>query len=450
MKSDHRLAGEPDVDLPELLEADAAYLWHSWSPSGAAGRGGMVVTGGHGCEVTTADGRVYLDARAGMFNATLGYGRSDVVDAMDAQARRLMTYALTQAATVPAVELARRLAALFGGELSRTFFCHSGSEANETAVKVARMYHALRGDDRRQVVVSLADGYHGSTLATAAMSQIPAARDGNEPLPAGFIHAATPRCGDCAARRPHRVCSAPGPEAIEATMAAAGPETVAAVVLEPVLGVAGVWPLPEGYLAAVRALCDRYGALLVMDEVMTGVGRTGAWFGFQHHGITPDIVTLCKGLGAGYAPIASVTCREDIYAVFAEDPLMGGFRHGFTTGGHATSCAGALAVLDAVTDEALVDNAARVGAHLLERLSALTSLPHVRDVRGAGLLLAVEFETAERAAQVEDAMRKDGVLARVQGPSLTLAPPLILSCGQGSRIADAIERATVSVTGGHR
>ncbi|MFD5616478.1 aspartate aminotransferase family protein [Kitasatospora sp. NPDC127060] len=435
-----------EAEAARLLADDARYLWHSWSPSGTAGRGGMVVTGGRGCEVFTVDGRTWLDARAGMFNAALGYGRTDVADAMHAQAQRLATYTLTQAATVPAIELARRIAGLTGQkELSRTFFCHSGSEANETAVKVARQFHALRGDPGRRTILSLADGYHGSTLATAAMSQIPAARAGNEPLPAGFVHAPAPRCPECAARRPHRTCAVPGPEAVEQALLAAGPETVAAIVLEPVLGVAGVWPLPAGYLRRVRELCDEYGVLLVLDEVMTGIGRTGAWFGYQHHGITPDIVTLCKGLGAAYATVSSVTVRQSIYEAFSADPLMGGLRHGVTTGGHATACAGALAVLDAVEREDLVAGAARTGALLLERLAKLRDLPAVHDVRGAGLLLAVEFDTPEQAAQVDTAMNDDGVLARLQGAAVTLAPPLTLSTEQAERIADSLERAALAL-----
>ncbi|MFJ8478463.1 aspartate aminotransferase family protein [Kitasatospora sp. NPDC094011] len=434
--------------VARLIGADREFLWHSWSPSGTAGRAGMVVTGGRGCEVTTADGRTFLDARAGMFNATLGYGRTDVVDAMHAQALQLPTYTLTQAATVPAIELARRIAGLTGEpDLSRTFFCHSGSEANETAVKVARQFHALNGDAGRRTILTLADGYHGSTLATAAMSQIPAARDGSEPLPAGFVHAASPRCAQCAARRPHRTCEVPGPEAIEQALLAAGPETVAAIVLEPVLGVAGVWPLPAGYLRRVRELCDEYGVLLVLDEVMTGIGRTGAWFGYQHHVITPDIVTLCKGLGAAYATISSVTVRQSVFEAFAADPLLGGLRHGFTTGGHAVACAGALAVLDAVEREDLVAGAARTGALLLERLSKLRELPEVHDVRGVGLLLAVEFTTLEQAARVEEAMAVDGVLARLQGAAVTLAPPLVLTSEQAGRIADCLERAALAAGG---
>ncbi|GHH80470.1 aspartate aminotransferase family protein [Kitasatospora indigofera] len=436
------------TDVARLLADDEHFLWHSWSPSGTAGRGGMVVTGGRGCEVTTADGRTFLDARAGMFNATLGYGRTDVAEAMHAQALQLATYTLTQAATVPAIELARRIAGLTGeAELSRTFFCHSGSEANETAVKVARQFHALRGEAGRRTILTLADGYHGSTLATAAMSQIPAARAGNHPLPAGFVHAPAPRCAECAARRPHRTCTPPGPEAIEQALLAAGPETVAAIVLEPVLGVAGVWPLPAGYLRRVRELCDEYGVLLVLDEVMTGIGRTGTWFGYQHHGISPDIVTLCKGLGAAYATVSSVTVRQSVYEAFAADPLMGGLRHGFTTGGHATACAGALAVLDAVEREGLVAGAARTGAQLLQRLAKLRSLPAVHDVRGAGLLLAVEFDTVEQAALVDEAMADDGVLARLQGAAVTLAPPLVLTDEQAERIADCLERAALALDG---
>ena len=420
----------------------AGRLWHSWSPAGTSGQADMVVTDGRGCEISTREGRTFLDARAGMFNSVLGYGRSDVIKAITRQLNRLMTYTLTQAATEPALELADRLAVLLGGGLTTTFFAHSGSEANETAVKIARGYFELTGRSERRVVVTLDDGYHGSTLATAAMSGLPAARAGNGPLPGGFVQARAPRCADCREGREHEECVVPGPEAVEQVILAAGEDRVAAVVLEPVLGVAGVWPLPDGYLAAVRQMCDQYGVLLVLDEVMTGFGRTGRWFGFQHHGmVVPDIVTTCKGLTGGYQPLSSVTCRPELADAFAADPLLGGFRHGFTTGGHAAACAAALAVLDAIEAEDLVGNAARLGSVLLDGLEPLQKLPHVRDVRGRGLLAAVEFSDAALADEVGRLMAEDGVLVRLQGPAVTLAPPLVIDRQQVERIVTAVRAA---------
>ncbi|MEU8216753.1 aminotransferase class III-fold pyridoxal phosphate-dependent enzyme [Micromonospora taraxaci] len=430
------------VGNPALLaQLEAAFLWHPWSPSVRPSDALMLVSG-NGCEVTDVSGRRFLDARAGLFNATLGYGRPEVVQAIAEQAATLMTYGLGAASTPPAVLLAARLAELFGKPLTRTFFVNSGSEATEAAVKIARGYHALRGQPRRQMVLSLADGYHGTTLAAVAMTRLPTTRAGVGPLPAGFASVATPRCQDCTTGHEHEVCAGPGPEALEETITRLGSDAVAAFMVEPVLGVGGIVPLPHGYLAAARQICDAHGVLLIVDEVMTGFGRTGAWFAHQAAGVVPDLVTTAKGLTGGYAPLAAVTARQRIFEVFAGDPLIAGLRHGHTTSGHAIAAAAALAVLRVIDDHNLVEHAAIVGQTLQRQLqAALAPASVVRDVRGVGLLVGVQLDSAHRAAAVTAACQRDGVLVRQQGTVVAIAPPLILTPAQGDRIAAAVAEA---------
>ncbi|MFJ4774051.1 aspartate aminotransferase family protein [Streptomyces uncialis] len=433
------------VPAPSHLSAsDSDRIWHPWTPIQQAQR--LTLVSGRGCQVRDDQGHSYLDFRSGTLNATVGYGHPSVVGAISEQAARLMTWDLAEVSTLPARELADRIASLLPAPLEYTLFCNSGSEATEAAVKIARMWHRLQGRRGRTVVMSFADGYHGVTAAAIAATASPFRRDGAGPLPEGYVHLATPRCAACAAGENHDGCTVPGAAEWEAQILSVGPESVAAVLVEPVLSVGGIITPPPGELAALRALCDRHGILLIADEVATGFGRTGKMFGFEHdlgaNGRAPDIITTAKGLTGGYAPLAAVTVRADIHQAFARDPLLGGLRHGHTTGGHATACAAALAVLDIVEHDKLVPAAAARGAQLLDALAALKERPAVRDVRGRGLLIGVEMASGEAAALVARAAQERGVLIRAFGPVLTVAPPLIISeeeAGHGARtLADAI------------
>jgi adenosylmethionine-8-amino-7-oxononanoate aminotransferase len=428
----------------DLAELDRRHLWHPWTPA-AALADPLLIVAGRGCEVTDSRGHRYIDARSGQFNATLGYGHPRVLAAIEAQARDLMTYTLLGASNQPAVQLATRLAERLGEPLTRTFFCNSGSEATEAAVKIVRMYHGLVGQPDRILVLSLADGYHGTTLAAVGMSASPVAWAGCGPLPGGFGTVPTPRCPDCAAGTEHERCEVPGPQALEDTILAHGAEQVAAFIVEPVLGVGGIIPLPAGYLRGVREICDRHGVLLIVDEVTTGFGRTGAWFAHQRDGIRPDLVTTAKGLTGGYLPLAAVTTTPAIADVFAGDPMLGGFRHGHTTSGHGIAAAAALAVLQVIEDDGLVDNAAAVGGRLCAQLvERLAGQDGVRDVRGVGLFAGIEFDSFERAAMVVAACRRNGVIVRSEGPVVSVAPPLIVTDSLVDRIVDALDAAVAA------
>jgi adenosylmethionine-8-amino-7-oxononanoate aminotransferase len=431
----------------QLARDDARYLWHPWSPV-APGGGGPLIVAGRGCEVADIAGRRYLDAKGCVMNASCGYGHPRIVQAVAEQAATLMTYDLAGGSSVPAIRLARRYAELLGEPLTRTFFCGSGSEATETAIKMARMYQALRGQPRRRYVLSLADGYHGATVAAVTLTSAAMVRAGNGPLPAGFAAVPTPRCGRCAAGRPHERCVVPGAEELARVIERVGPGRVAAFVVEPVLGVAGVVLPPEGYLRQVREICDSFGVLLVVDEVLTGFGRTGVMFAHHAAGVAPDMVTTSKGVTGGYLPLAAVTTTQAIYEAFAADPLLGGFRHGHTNAGHATACAAALAAIEVIVEEDLAGNAAAVGEDLVADLRRqLARSGVVREVRGRGLLVGVELADPATAAAVARAALDDGVIVRRQQRVITLAPPLILTRGQAQRISDTLAAACARVAG---
>ncbi|MEU0146312.1 aminotransferase class III-fold pyridoxal phosphate-dependent enzyme [Streptomyces sp. NPDC006288] len=410
----------------ELAELDRRHLLHPWTPVGSGDQ--LVLVAGQGCEVTDSYGRTYLDGRSGQFNATLGYGHPKVLAALSEQAGKLMTYALLGSSNEPAVRLAARLAELLGEPLTHTLFCNSGSEASEAAIRIARMYHALQGRPERTTVISLADGYHGTTLATAGMSATPLAWAGCGPRPEGFVQIPGPSQG------PEH-----GAQELEKAVLAAGPETVAAFFVEPVLGVGGIRPLPHGYLREVREICDRHGVLLVVDEVTTGLGRTGAWFAHQREGVSPDLVTTGKGLAAGYVPFAAVTTTGAVAGAFAGDPMLGGLRHGHTTSGHALGAAVALAVLRVIEEEGLVDHAAAMGERLIGQLTdRLKGVTGVKEVRGVGLLAGVEFDSFPRAGRVADECRELGVVVRSEGTVMSVAPPLVVTAEQVDRIVDAV------------
>jgi len=430
----------------ELLGWDRDHLWHPWSP--AAARWPLMVAG-EGCFVTDASGRRYLDARACTLNAALGYGHPAIISAITTQMTKLMTYDLSVGATAPAIMLARRLAGLMPGPLTRTFFTGSGSEATEAAIRIARMYHQLTGQPGRRVVITLHDGYHGATLAALAATGSPFRRAGAEPLPEGFVTAATPRCAVCAVGVSHDRCEVPGPGEIAAVIARLGAGQVAAVMVEPVLGVGGVIPLPDGYLAGIRQACDENGVLMVVDEVMTGLGRTGTMFGFQYDdGIVPDIVTTGKHLAGGHFPLAAVTTTQAVYEAFAGDPLLGGLRHGHTTSGHATACAAALACLDVIEGENLPGRALQLGTVLLGELGRLRRHPAVRDIRGRGLLAGVEIASVDAAGLMAEQCMRRGVLVRPMGAVLQVAPPLVITEDQVRHVAAVLDQACAHATAG--
>jgi len=354
----------------------------------------IAIDHGAGVRVWDVDGREYLDFVAGIATSALGHAHPAIVEAVSAQVARL-AHTSNLAIHEPGVRLAERLLELLGAD-GRVFFANSGAEANECAVKLARVHGRKNGG--RVEIIAAHGSFHGRTLGALAITGNPAKREPFAPLPGPVTFV---DYGDADALRK------------------AVTERTAAVVLEPTLGEGGIVPAPPGYLAAAREACDAAGALLIVDEVQSGIGRTGHWFASIAEGVRPDVITLAKGLGGGL-PIGACI------GVGPAGHLFAGGDHGSTFGGNPVSCAASLAVLDTIADEHLLDAVKRVGEHLAAELSALAA-PAVSEVRGSGLWRALALP-GNQAGAVETAAREKGLLINAVKPDvIRLAPPLILT-----------------------
>jgi predicted acetylornithine/succinylornithine family transaminase len=365
----------------------------------------LTLVRGAGSTVWDEDGTSYLDLVAGLAVCSLGHGHPAAAQALAAQAA-VLGHVSNLFYSEPSVTLAERLCALSGHD--RAFFCNSGAEAVEAAIKLARRTGRARGGPAKHEIVCVEGAFHGRTLATLAAGWSAAKREPFEPVPSGFSH--VPR------------------NDLAALAAAVGPGTCA-VLVEPIQGEGGVWPLDTAWLELARELCDRHGALLLYDEVQTGIGRCGTWFCAELAGVRPDATAVAKGLAGGF-PIG---------ALLASDITDGGFErgdHATTFGGSPPIAAAALAVLEAIEREGLVENARNVGQRISARAARLRGVDHVR---GAGLLLAIELVDAP-AAEIAGALLRRGMLVNAITPTaLRLVPPLCLSQGEADRFCATFE-----------
>lgn len=369
----------------------------------------LVIVRGEGCWLWDENGTRYLDLVAGIAVVTLGHGHPAPVAALAAQSA-VLDHVSNLYWSEPAIALAERLNGISGFE--QAFFCNSGAEANEAAIKLARRHgHETGGVDKHELVC-LEGAFHGRTLGALQATWSPPKKIPFEPLPAGFRH--VPR------------------NDIPALRAAVGPQT-AGVLIEPIQGEGGVQVVDEAFLVAARELCDQHGALLLFDEVQTGIGRCGAWFAFQRTSVRPDAISLAKGLASGM-PIGALLSRR----------LTTGFQpgdHGTTFGGSPPIAAAALATIGVVERDDLIGNAQRIGALLT---TALTAVPGVAEVRGAGLLIAVELVAGD-AAGVTVAMREQGVIVNaVSETALRLCPPLVITAEQAALAVEALRTVLVA------
>ena len=406
---------------------------------------------GEGVYLFDKDGHRYLDGASGALVANLGHGRREIAQAMAAQAERV-AFAHTMRFTSEAQEeLARRIAALLPFGLRHTYPVSGGSEATETAVKLARQYFLETGEPKRFKVLTRWASYHGNSLGALSASGHIGRRRPYEPLlsPA-FVHFAPPG----------PACPGPGPDgecsctrALRAAIEQAGPDTVAAILMEPVGGSAnsGLVPHP-GYMQAVGRIARAYGILLIADEVMTGFGRTGLTLGMEHFEVAPDMITAAKGLSGGYAPLGAVVTADRVYEAIRSG--SGRFAHGFTYGGHPVACAAGAKALEILERERLIENAAARGELLRAGLEDLLPRHEVmREVRGLGLMQAVVLETDQRpgarAARLSDIAFDAGLIVYagsggpegLLGDHVLLAPPLIVRAEEVSELLDRFDRA---------
>jgi L-2,4-diaminobutyrate transaminase len=420
--------------------------------------GPRIMAEGAGLTLTDTAGRRYLDAVAGLWCVAIGYGRTEVAEAMAAQSRRLAFYhTFTSMSNEPQIRLADRLLAIAPGRMSKVFFGTSGSEANDTQVKLVWYYNNLRGRPRKKKIIARRDGFHGTTVAAASLTGIEAFhRAFDLPLPQ-ILHTSPAYHYRHAppGQSEEDFASALAAE-LEELILREGPDTVAAFIAEPVMGAGGVVPPPRGYFEKIQRVLRRYDVLMIADEVICGFGRLGRMFGSEVYGIAPDLVTVAKQLTSGYFPLSACFVSEAIWNVLREGSSeLGPFAHGFTYSGHPVGAAAALANLDIVLGEDLVGNAARVGPYLQECLrTKLAGHPLVGDVRGVGLIAGVElvadkttrelFAPALRVApRIAQGCMEDGLIVRALpgGHVIALSPPLCITRVQVDQIVDGLARA---------
>jgi putrescine aminotransferase len=382
---------------------------------------------GEGAIVWDDEGTRYVDAMASLWHCNVGHGRTEVAEAVAEQIGRLETFhCFDKFTNPPADALAERLAALAPVPGSRVFLTSGGSEAVDTAIKLARLAHAAAGEPERTIVISRSPSYHGVTYGGMSLTGLPANR-------AGF----GPGIGD-AVQVPKDDLAAVG------AVFAARPGKVAAVFAEPVIGAGGVHPPVPGYLEGLRALCTEHGAFLVLDEVICAFGRLGSMFAGEHYGVHADLTTFAKGVTSGYIPLGGVLVAPAVHEKLSADPTAV-LRHGYTYSGHASACAAAMVCLDITEREGLLDRAKTVGARLSTGLHALQDDGLVSGVRGEGAVWAVETLAGVDAVAVRDATMAAGVIVRPVGPStLAMCPPLVSTDGDIDEILGALRRGLES------
>ncbi len=431
------------------------YMLHSLPDANATEV--TVLCGGEGPYIHDTQGRRYLDAVSGVWNVSLGYGRADLIAAADAQMRRL-AYGSTYAgfANEPALALAEEISKIVYPSLNSTYFTASGADANEVAVKTARYYWHRHGLPSKTKVLGLDHGFYGTTLAMISASGLPAFRSGFGPRLPGFYTVPAPYPYRCDFARSNESPGAAAVRELERIVLAEGAKTIAALIVEPVQGSAGVIVPPDDYLPAVREICNRHDILLISDEIITGFGRTGEWFAMTHWDTEPDIVSFGKGVTSGYLPLGGMVVSDKIADVICSGTGENRWVHSSTFSGHAVSCAVALQVLKAIGDEQLIDRSKELGVHLLEALQDGLTSHVVGEVRGAGLMVGVELvaDPVSRAPfdpslRVGDRVRRkaqqSGVLVRSSGNTINLAPPFVCSRADIETIVDILREAITEV-----
>ena len=459
------MTAEPRIN-DDLAAWDAAHFLHPTTHIANHAKGimaGRIVTGGQGSHIVDRDGNRFLDGFAALYCVNAGYGRTEIAEAIAAQAHELAFFhTFGGHSNEPAIRLAKMVMDRAPAHMSRVFFGLSGSDANETNVKLAWHYHTLRGQPQRRKIISRWRAYHGSGIVSGSMTGLPVyhARMGL-PLP-GFLHTEVPHF----LRRPDDAMDQAAHldwliARLEALIEAEGPETIAAFAGEPAMGTGGIIPPPPGYWARVQQVLDRHGILLIADEVVTGFGRTGSMFGSDHFGLRPDFITVAKGITSAYLPLSgSIISKRVMDVLLTGSEEFGLLAHGFTYSAHPVCAAAGVATLDVIDKLGLVANAGTVGAYFKAALTdALGAHPNVAEVRGEGLMLAVEFmaDPARRewfppmtvVPRITAAMLARSVIARPlpEGNILGFAPPLCFTTDDVDTAVAALKAAVTEVLG---
>nr|WP_163502364.1 aspartate aminotransferase family protein [Halomonas socia] len=447
----------------ELIDRDRKVTFHASTHLRDFAHGdapGRVISGGKGIHIVDKDGREFIDGFAGLYCVNIGYGRTEVAEAIYRQALELSYYhTYVGHSNEPQIQLSEKILELAGPGMSKVYYGMSGSDANETQLKIVRYYNNVLGRPAKKKVISRMRGYHGSGIASGSLTGLKAFHDHFD-LPietirhteAPFYYQRSAEQASMSEREFSHYCAIK----LEEMILAEGPETVAAFIGEPVLGTGGIVPPPEGYWDAIQAVLAKYDVLLIADEVVCGFGRIGTDFGSHFYGIKPDLITVAKGLTSAYQPLSGVIVGDRVWQVLEQGTgEFGPIGHGWTYSGHALGCAAGLANLEIIEREGLTQNAAETGAYLQQAMAkAFGDHPIVGNVRGVGMLAALEFspDPAKRTQfdpglkvgpRIAAAAMDENLIARAmpQGDILGFAPPLTTTHAEVDEIVARTQRA---------
>ena len=412
---------------------------------------------GKGAVLIDAEGREYIDGLACLWNVNVGHGRRELAEAA-AEQMSTLAYSTNYvgSSNVPAIQLARRMSELAYPNLCATYFTSGGAESNESAFKTARFYWKAKGQPDKVKVISRQFSYHGVTMAAMSATGVPGYDKMFGPRVPNFIHTATPYAYRFEGARTGETVGQAAARMLEETILKEGPETVAAFIAEPVQGAGGIIVPPDDYFQRVREICTRHDVLFIADEVITGFGRTGDWFAMKRWGVQPDILAFAKGITSGYLPLGGIMVSRQVLDVMLSVPYADRWMHAYTYSGHATCCAVGLRNLEIIEKEGLVDNAAKMGARLLAGMRTLTDLKAVGEVRGLGLMVAVElvadrstkaaFDPAKKIiGTVKAELEARGVFTRNVRDILCFAPALVITEAQVDRLVESTRGAIAAV-----
>ncbi|WP_019171585.1 aspartate aminotransferase family protein [Pseudaminobacter salicylatoxidans] len=440
---------------PNSPEArDIRYNLHAYTNARRHQEAGpLIIEKGEGIYVEDNSGKRYIEAMAGLWSVAVGFSEQRLVDAATKQMSKLPYYhSFTHKAHSPLIDLAEKLVQMAPVPMSKAFFTNSGSEANDTAMKMIWYRSNALGQPQRKKIISRQRGYHGVTIASASLTGLPNNQISFDLPIANVLHTASPhywreaRPGETEEQFSTRLA-----EELEKLILAEGPETVAAFIGEPVMGAGGVVVPPAGYWEKIQAVLKKYDILLIADEVICGFGRTGEMFGSQTYGLQPDIMVMSKQLSSSYLPISALLINDKVFEPLADESnRIGTFGHGFTAGGHPVAAAVALENLRLIEERDLVGNAREVGAYMQQRLRELSSHELVGEVRGIGLIAAIELvaDKATKApwgqpgalgALTNGLLQQNGVISRNMGDALAFCPPLIITRAQVDEIISALK-----------
>jgi 4-aminobutyrate--pyruvate transaminase len=442
-------------EKPTSAQLAEDFLGHLWPPfTQLQGLKPIIMERAEGAVVYDTEGNEYIDAFASLWTVNVGHGRTEIFDAIKAQMEKLAIYHIFQIANEPTIRLAAKVASLMPGDLNHVFFTLGGGEAVETAVKMARQYHRNRGNGTKYMVLFRDRAYHGTTMTSTSAQGLSVNRQKFEPLLPGFIKLGAPYCYRCPWRKTYgEDCRMECARAVEEEIDFYGAENVGTMLGETMIGTGGVIPPPPEYWPMVREICDANDVLVINDEVITGFGRSGTWFGFQQFGSSPDLVTMAKGLSSGYLPLGAVGARDHVFEAFLGKGDKT-FMSGATYNGHPLCSAAGLANLEIIEREKLVERCAEVGSYLQQGLRTLLEHPIVGDVRGVGLVAGIEYvrDKATRewfplsegvAMKVRDEAFRRGVFVRLLGGGHVhaVAPPFIISKQQIDTIVSVLDES---------